>query len=58
MTEEEMGCRHWRIHADNGNKTVEKTMWRKSRMERESQRRLKPTVGCSASKRRRRIYTC
>ena len=34
---QEMDCRHWRRYANNGNKTVEKAVWRKSRME-ENQR--------------------
>jgi len=32
-TKEEMDCRHWWRYANNGNKTVEKAMWRKSKME-------------------------
>jgi len=50
-TNEKINCRYRRRYANNGNKTVEKPMQRKSR---ESLRRLKPIVGCNASKRKKK----
>jgi len=48
---------HRRWYTDNGNKRVEKVVWGKGWNGRESLRRLKPTVGCNGSKRRRRKDT-
>jgi hypothetical protein len=54
-TEEDQGkdgLRTLKKNTDNGNKRVEKTV-RKGRNGRKLLRRLKPTLGCNANKRRR-----
>jgi hypothetical protein len=48
--------RQRRRYANNGNKTVENRNVKKQRNGKESLRRLKPTAGCNASKRRRKIF--
>jgi hypothetical protein len=48
-----MDCRRLRRFANNRSKTVEKTKVKKGHNGRKLLRRLKPTVGCKANKRRR-----